>query len=96
MSRVVVTLKAGARLSLVAKVRGLALELKARASGPRTGAASRVPVPAEAQGRGVLPGDHAELPDGNRPRARALALYEDVGGTAEDERVQEVSGLDAV
>ena len=26
----------------------------------------------------------------------ALALYEDVGGTAEDERVQEVSGLDAV
>ena len=73
MSRVVVTLKAGARLSLAAKVRGLALELKARASGPRTGAASRVPVPAEAQGRGVLPGDQAELPDGNRPRARACA-----------------------
>lgn len=31
-----------------------------------------------------------------RVRVRALALYEDVGGTAEDERVQEVSGLDAV
>lgn len=30
-----------------------------------------------------------------RVRVRALALYEDVGGTAEDERVQDVGGLDA-
>ena len=75
--------KAGARLSLVAKVRGLALGLKARASGPRTGAAQVVfrfrpkrkgVVFFQATKRNYLVGT---------ARVRVAASYEDVGATAE-------------